>query len=301
MGKNVDDNSIELKKQLQDIGLTLKDIAGDGNCLFRAISDQLKGSPNYHLEIRERICDHIEENEELYQVFLEESLASYCNRMRQKGVYGGNLELVACCRVFEVGIAVHQAAQDIWFVADGDHSTILHIAYHSWEHYSSVRNIDGPFHGPPNIKMIQYTSKNTKKAWERNASEPPTKMEQKIMNQMDLGLEKLPYIRELLSKYRGDPTRVLDQLYEEQEVAAHLDVEPADDELRKTTAETGNDAEKLEESQKDSDGWQEVKPKRITKRQKKDQKRKEKMERHRKKPDTQAEKTLVEQVKMLSI
>lgn len=24
--------------------------------------------------------------------------------------------------------------------------------YHSWEHYSSIRNIDGPFTGPPEIK-----------------------------------------------------------------------------------------------------------------------------------------------------
>ena len=30
----------------------------------------------------------------------------------------------------------------------------LHIAYHSWEHYSSVRNIDGPLSGPPEIKVI---------------------------------------------------------------------------------------------------------------------------------------------------
>ena len=26
-------------------------------------------------------------------------------------------------------------------------------SYHSWEHYSSVRNIDGPFSGPPEIKV----------------------------------------------------------------------------------------------------------------------------------------------------
>lgn len=25
--------------------------------------------------------------------------------------------------------------------------------YHSWEHYSSVRNIDGPYSGPPEIKV----------------------------------------------------------------------------------------------------------------------------------------------------
>jgi hypothetical protein len=292
---------MELKKQLLDIGLALKEIAGDGNCLFRAISDQLRGSPNYHLEIRERICDHIEENEDLYQVFLEESLASYCSRMRQKGVYGGNLELVACCRVFEVGIAVHQAAQDIWFVADGDHSVVLHIAYHSWEHYSSVRNIDGPFHGPPNIKMRQNTTKSTRKAWERNSSDPPTKMEQKIMNQMDFGLEKLPYIRDLLCKYRGDPTRVLDQLYEEQDSAIQRELEPESVGTSEIPTERAEAADHKEEPPKDSDGWQEVKPKRVTKRQKKDQKRREKMERHRKKPDTPAESTLVEQVKMLSI
>lgn len=37
----------------------------------------------------------------------------------------------------------------------------LYIVYHSWEHYSSVRNISGPHSGLPNIREVRFTPLST--------------------------------------------------------------------------------------------------------------------------------------------
>ncbi len=38
----------EFSEQLAGLGLCIKEVAGDGNCLFRSISDQLEGNEGRH-------------------------------------------------------------------------------------------------------------------------------------------------------------------------------------------------------------------------------------------------------------
>lgn len=94
--------------------MSIADMSADGNCLFRALSDQLYGDyGNCHEEIRSDICDYMEENKDDFKVFLvldddscEEGddgkdFESYIRTMRQDGEWGGNLELVAAARLYE--------------------------------------------------------------------------------------------------------------------------------------------------------------------------------------------------------
>ena len=81
----------------------------DGNCLFRALSDQLhRDRGGSHDQIRSDICDYIEDNKNDFSVFLvleddDEDAAdfeSYIKTMREDGEWGGNLELVAAARIY---------------------------------------------------------------------------------------------------------------------------------------------------------------------------------------------------------
>jgi hypothetical protein len=58
-----------LRRQLSRIGLVEKIITGDGNCLFRSLSDQIWGDPERHLEMRRVICEHIDLNKGDYEMF----------------------------------------------------------------------------------------------------------------------------------------------------------------------------------------------------------------------------------------
>jgi hypothetical protein len=88
---------------------TIMDMDADGNCLFRALSDQLYWDfGSMHADIRSDISDYLEAFEEDFSSFLvledeDEDAAdfdSYIHNMRQDGEWGGNLELVAAARLY---------------------------------------------------------------------------------------------------------------------------------------------------------------------------------------------------------
>jgi OTU domain-containing protein 3 len=87
------------------------DMAADGNCLFRSISDQLYWDyGDKHEEVRSEVCDYMAAHEDDFSVFLvldeneqDEDAAdfeSYIAGMRELGEWGGNLELVAAARLY---------------------------------------------------------------------------------------------------------------------------------------------------------------------------------------------------------
>jgi len=59
----------------------------DGNCLFRALSDQLYGSQSKHAELRREICDFIEVHKDDYAGFVEDprGFDIHLKCMRQSG------------------------------------------------------------------------------------------------------------------------------------------------------------------------------------------------------------------------
>lgn len=83
---------------------------GDGNCLFRALSDQLYGSPSYHLKLRQDICDWIDSHKQRYEPFVEDErgLDVHLRCMRQQGTYGGHLELSAFAHLNRRDVKVMQ-------------------------------------------------------------------------------------------------------------------------------------------------------------------------------------------------
>lgn len=65
-----------LRRQLAARGLRIVPIESDGNCLFRALADQLfGGGPNTsgdHVSLRANAVRHMRENADTYSLFLEE-------------------------------------------------------------------------------------------------------------------------------------------------------------------------------------------------------------------------------------
>lgn len=87
LATNPEENSQMLNAQLRELGLYAAHTIGDGNCLFRALSDQLYGSPAQHLKLRADICNWIEDHKERYGPFVEDErgLDHHLSCMRQQG------------------------------------------------------------------------------------------------------------------------------------------------------------------------------------------------------------------------
>jgi len=176
-----------LKDQLTQMGFYAVNTLGDGNCLFRALSDQLYGSPNRHLEIRQQVCAYLAQHENRYKAFVdmdeEESWESHLQLMAKQGTYGGHLELSAfanyhrrCIKIIQPGMVYVISYEDetpgsssLGKTVKGKQKgkgkrtedsaptmsspeTPVYLVYHQWEHYSSVRNLDGPHSGIPCIR-----------------------------------------------------------------------------------------------------------------------------------------------------
>ncbi|MBW0483056.1 hypothetical protein O181_022771 [Austropuccinia psidii MF-1] len=179
-----DDDEKRLKDQLNKMGLYPVNILGDGNCLFRALSDQLYGTPDRHLQVRSEVCQYLAQNESRYKAFVdtdeEESWETHLKEMSKQGTYGGHLELSACANLHRRPIKIVQPGM-IYVISHEDESPSnsrnhkdknkkssisyspsfsqssssarpLYLVYHQWEHYSSVRNLDGPHCGLPNVQ-----------------------------------------------------------------------------------------------------------------------------------------------------
>ncbi|CEL61259.1 OTU domain-containing protein 3 OS=Homo sapiens GN=OTUD3 PE=1 SV=1 [Rhizoctonia solani AG-1 IB] len=203
-------NTAELTTQLRSMGLYAAPTLGDGNCLFRALSDQIYGTPNEHLALRKEICAFMAAHKERFEAFVDDdrSWDQHISSMRNNGTYGGHLELTAFAQLKVVNVKVVQpglvyviegAKIDIFgpststgSAAGGEEAApasskdkrkakkerlkkkaaeraagedsddddddgsppfpaTVYVAYHDWEHFSSVRNLIGPHQGMPDV------------------------------------------------------------------------------------------------------------------------------------------------------
>ncbi|CAO3649557.1 unnamed protein product [Mucor fragilis] len=229
MDKNLFGDPENLDSQLKNLGLCTKSITGDGNCLFRSLSDQYHGHDGNHKAVRQEVCQYLRENEETYKFFVEDdqSFEHHVECMSQDATFGGNMELAAFAKLKKVDIKVYQPGMIyvINGVEDEDEKgeeeeetrQTLHIAYHSWEHYSSVRNIDGPYSGPPEIKVLEQSldgggNINKEDENEEDKDEELSSKEKVVRSAFpDASIRK---IRRLLIRHKGDPDKVIDAMYE---------------------------------------------------------------------------------------
>lgn len=143
--KHSDDEDRRFAAQLREQGLRIVETAADGNCLFRALGDQLWGRERDHAALRKQLLEHEELASDTFKWFVEddEPWDDYLCRLRRDAEWGGNLELVAAANVFACHVVVHQlAAPRLEIRADappGAAKRTLHLSYHGASHYNSVR------------------------------------------------------------------------------------------------------------------------------------------------------------------
>ncbi|RPB07779.1 OTU-domain-containing protein [Morchella conica CCBAS932] len=230
---------------LAGVGLYASDISGDGNCLFHALSDQIYGHESNHVEIRERVVER-KTHAEYFKLFLDvdtarrapkrkahtagstvgptedaidKAFAQHLKTMSQPGVYGDNMEISAFAREYNCDVKIYQREFAYVVSGGGDGSKkTAHIAYHTWEHYSSIRNRDGPHTGPPNVTPVPLTEEGRREQ-ERKLGETSY-----VLPWMEgVVASSLPYIvdpgkiRHVLEKCKGNVDEAVSQLLDENE------------------------------------------------------------------------------------
>ncbi|KAG9202933.1 hypothetical protein G6514_003714 [Epicoccum nigrum] len=97
---------------------------------------------------------------------LQQQFEEHVEKMGQPGEWADNMEVSAFASALNVHVRLWQAdytyvfspriyySQNDHLSEEADRRTV-HIAYHTWEHYSSVRNAAGPHTGEPNVKFSE--------------------------------------------------------------------------------------------------------------------------------------------------
>jgi OTU domain-containing protein 6 len=155
-----------MEKAMKAKGLHMKAIRADGHCLYSAVADQLnerqiglrprirpdvvQGEEPYRT-VRRTTAAYIAQNKDDFEPFLEESLDTYVRKVGETAEWGGQLELTALAKVYEVDIGVLDGNGGVHEI-DGskekdDKSRKIWLAYYRHgfglgEHYNSLRKVE---------------------------------------------------------------------------------------------------------------------------------------------------------------
>lgn len=100
---------------------------------------------------------------------------SHLDNMARGGTWGDNMEITAFSSAFDYDVKIYQ--RDFAYMVSGNgvedaSRPVAHIAYHSWEHYSSIRNLDGPHAGMPDVSPKALSPEEEQKQKEKLAQTP---------------------------------------------------------------------------------------------------------------------------------
>ena len=144
-------------------GMRMHEIRADGHCLYSAVADQLKqrqiglrprirptvveGEEEFRT-VRRTAAEYIGKNRNEFEPFLEEPLEGYVKKVGETGEWGGQLELLALAKAYEVDISVLDGNGGVHEISgrDGEkeEERRIWLAYYRHgfglgEHYNSLR------------------------------------------------------------------------------------------------------------------------------------------------------------------
>ncbi|KAL5649736.1 hypothetical protein ACJX0J_040545, partial [Zea mays] len=105
-----------LLDRLNAYGLFEVRVSGDGNCQFRALSDQLYRSPDYHKHVRKEIVKQLKKCNTLYEGYVPMKYKKYCKKMKKSGEWGDHVTLQAAADKFAAKICLLTSFRDTCFV-----------------------------------------------------------------------------------------------------------------------------------------------------------------------------------------
>lgn len=122
-------------------GLEVKRMLEDGNCLFRAVADQVYGDSEAYDLIRQMCIDYMERERDHFSQFITEGFTSYCKRKRRDKVYGNNVEIQALSEMYNRPIHIYSYSIEPINIFHGSYNSDtppIRLSYHHGNHYNSL-------------------------------------------------------------------------------------------------------------------------------------------------------------------
>ncbi|KAF8109792.1 hypothetical protein N665_0091s0021 [Sinapis alba] len=125
----------------QSKGFEIRSMLADGNCLFRAVADQVYGDSESYDLTRQMCMDYMEHERDHFSQFITEGFTSYLNRKRRDKVYGNNVEIQALAEMYNRPIHIYSYSTEPINIFQGSYNTDtppIRLSYHHGNHYNSL-------------------------------------------------------------------------------------------------------------------------------------------------------------------
>eukprot|EP00697_Spironema_sp_BW2_P004624 gnl/Spiro4/16271_TR8739_c0_g1_i1.p1 gnl/Spiro4/16271_TR8739_c0_g1~~gnl/Spiro4/16271_TR8739_c0_g1_i1.p1 ORF type:complete len:388 (-),score=50.62 gnl/Spiro4/16271_TR8739_c0_g1_i1:25-1188(-) len=141
----------QFMQRLRARGFEIKRMGEDGNCMFRAVSDQVFGDQEMYGDVRKLCCDFMAAEKDHYSSYVTEDFAEYVSRKRQDRVYGNHVELQVLAELYNRPIHVFSPgtseALNIFHGAYTTDNPPMFLSYHGHNHYNSLLDVANPSAG----------------------------------------------------------------------------------------------------------------------------------------------------------
>ena len=127
--------------QMAQRGLEIRQMAKDGNCLFRCIADRVYGDADMH-DVARRLCtDHMQKERDHFSQYVTQDFDAYLRRKRRDGTFGNHIEMQALSEIYSRPIEVYALSAtpvNTFQSAEGSGSDVtpLRVSYHGRNHYN---------------------------------------------------------------------------------------------------------------------------------------------------------------------
>ncbi|XP_075636108.1 OVARIAN TUMOR DOMAIN-containing deubiquitinating enzyme 12-like isoform X2 [Castanea sativa] len=105
-----------LLDRLQLYGLVEQKVQGDGNCQFRALSDQFYRTPEHHIFVREQVINQLKTYPDIYEGYVPMAYGDYLEKMSKSGEWGDHVTLQAAADSYGVKIFVITSFKDTCYI-----------------------------------------------------------------------------------------------------------------------------------------------------------------------------------------
>ncbi|KAI8029058.1 hypothetical protein LOK49_LG01G00492 [Camellia lanceoleosa] len=117
-------------------------VQGDGNCQFRALSDQIYRTTEHHKFVREQVVGQLKSHPELYEGYVPMAYNDYLKHISKTGEWGDHVTLQAAADAYGVKIFIITSFKDTCYVEILPHTQkskrIICLSFWAEVHYNSI-------------------------------------------------------------------------------------------------------------------------------------------------------------------
>ncbi|CAD5181957.1 unnamed protein product [Musa acuminata subsp. malaccensis] len=131
-----------LLERLQLYDLVERKVQGDGNCQFRALSDQLYRTPEHHEFVRQQIIAQLKSHPEIYEGYVPMTYGEYLNKLSKLGEWGDHVTLQAAADSYGVKIFVITSFKYTCYIeilpSVQKSNRVIFLSFWAEVHYNSI-------------------------------------------------------------------------------------------------------------------------------------------------------------------